>query len=117
MYAAQRIKELEDENQSLRDRLGKAIEPPCKVEDEIFFIDEESHIQTAEVYKIVYASDGISIEWVQWGGYCDHNECWDDGEVSLSDFNKTWFTDPDKAKAEAESRLAELGGQNGRKAD
>lgn len=104
LYAAQRIKELEDENQSLRDRIGKAIEIPCEVGDKVYSISEKDIIEwTIQSINILISNINKS-----WYIRCSHNIPYKSTYFADKSYGELWFTD----RAKAEARLAELGGKH-----
>lgn len=93
------------ENDKLRARLKNAVELP-KIGDEIYII-EDGYCDCAEVCEIHIQEKDTIVEWVQWDrSNYETPEFYDEGEVLMSEYNKTWFTDPDKAEA----KLKELQG-------
>ena len=94
------------ENAELRAKLENAVELPCKVGDNIYLI-EDNYIESAEVYDILIKSNETIISWARYEeNYWEGRELADEGEVLMSEYNKTWFTD----RSEAEAKLKELQG-------
>lgn len=88
--------ELQKENEQLTARLEKAVELP-KIGDEIYII-EDGYCDCAEVCEIHIQEKDTIVEWVQWDrSNYETPEFYDEGEVLMSEYNKTWFTDRDKA--------------------
>lgn len=76
---------------------GEIVELPCKVGDKIFIIDGELIVRR-EIAEFIILQGVLYIRLLT-----NEKSIWD---VKLSDFNKTWFTNKDKAEA----RLQELRG-------
>lgn len=94
----QEIARLTAENAALNARLEKAVELP-KIGDEIYII-EDGYCDCTEVCEIHIQEKDTVIEWVQWDrSNYETPEFYDEGEVLMSEYNKTWFTDRAKAKA------------------
>lgn len=128
LYAAQRIKELEDENdkideykcviedisaqcedlrdenQSLRDRLGKSVELPCKVGDKAWLVVncKDAYIVETFVERIKLTERVIFVELGNSARYLVFNY----SGVLVNNH------DAYLKYKEAEARLAELGGNN-----
>ena len=98
LYAAQRIKELEAENERLRARLENAIELPCKVGDKIYHIFGLEPMEW-EVEKIMLVKDGYFLQ-------CGHKGTDDFMVGSNKECGEWWFTD----RTKAEIKLKEQGG-------
>ena len=88
------IARLTAENAELKARLEKAVELPVKVGDTIYEILVSVHrewivkeIKICEIWTKIDAQEKSS--GAHW-------------RFDLKDYNETWFTDPDRAKAEAE---------------
>lgn len=81
------IKELESENAELRARLDKEVELPCKVGDTVYQYDNAGRIYVSKIKNIVYETNGIAFD-----------------KRAIN--NSIFLT-----RAEAESRLAELKGE------
>lgn len=100
------VAKLKAKNVALQARLEKAVELP-KIGDEIYII-EDGYCDCAEVCEIHIQEKDTIVEWVQWDrSNYETPEFYDEGEVLMSEYNKTWFTD----RAKAEARLAELKGE------
>lgn len=98
----EKISQLEAENAALQKRLDNAEELP-KIGDEIYII-EDGYCDCAEVCEIHIQEKDTIVEWVQWDrSNYETPEFYDEGEVLMSEYNKTWFTD----RAKAEAHLAE----------
>lgn len=105
------IEHLESENATLRERLEKAVELPCKIGDKvyaIFPIEDELKILDGTfvgIEEVVSDFKGcmcaIIVRQAKDGHY--FNTYWD-----LMQFNKTWWAD----KGIAESKLAEVMGNH-----
>lgn len=111
LYAAQRIQELEAENNKLRARLENAVELPVKLKDTVWFIDktyreDKYKIRVGEVSMLQCLSNGkwkmristvISEAWGKsvFDDYCD--------KIGID-----YFTD----RTKAEAKIKEQGGNN-----
>lgn len=91
---------LRAENAELRVRLENAVELPCKVGDRIWVVIKNKHIFGRKVGCISILNYDIVFKLYNKIGW-KYLE-----SVYLKDYNKTWFTDQNKAEA----RLAELKG-------
>lgn len=96
---SEQCRELEAENSELKARLEKAVELPVKVGDTIYEILVSVHrewivkeIKICEIWTKIDAQEKSS--GAHW-------------RFDLKDYNETWFTDPDRAKAEAELKGGE----------
>lgn len=67
VYAARCIEKLQAENAELRARLKKAVELPCKENQEIYYINEKGKIvlRNARTFKIMFEL-GIDVEATAW---------------------------------------------------
>lgn len=81
------IETLQSENAKLQARLDKAVELPCKVGDTVYQYDNAGRIYVSKIKNIVYETNGIAFD-----------------KRAIN--NSIFLT-----RAEAESRLAELKGE------
>lgn len=104
------IARLTAQNAELRERLEKAIELPCKVEDNIYVRhynnkEKRHYLEAEKVSKTNFnITNGILSGTVYTYDFSKRHE--DDNCYNMRDYNKKWFTDPNKAEA----RLAKLKG-------
>lgn len=83
----EKMQRLESENAELRARMDKAVELPCKVGDTVYQYDNAGRIYVSKIKNIVYETNGIAFD-----------------KRAIN--NSIFLT-----RAEAESRLAELKGE------
>lgn len=100
VYAARCIEKLQAENAELRARLDKAVDLPVNIGGKIWEIFDNTLIFERNVYHIGLSENRTTFRLTGESGLFYL------GEVELTDYKKTWFTD----RAEAEARLKELQG-------
>ena len=98
------VGELQTENAALRERLGNAVEFPCRVGDIVYLIRQaifknpyKLEIEETRVEKVILTKTGLKVKFESNSFY----------ETSIKNFNKTWFTD----KLKAEACLSKLRGE------
>lgn len=109
LYAAQRIQELEAENDKLRARLENAIELPCKVGDTLYMpwvYDGTYDIATLEIVNIELTYNEITYITDLASDNEGYLAKYNYGNFSNGDFDYIVFTD----RTKAEAKLKEQGG-------
>ena len=97
-YLENKIDELTAENAELRARLDKAVDLPVNIGGKIWEIFDNTLIFERNVYHIGLSENRTTFRLTGESGLFYL------GEVELTDYKKTWFTD----RAEAEARLKEI---------
>lgn len=120
MYRNKELEKLEAENAALRERLDKAIEPPCKIGDTVYKIvsccydckdDWGDGCRCKNLHKSKIVEMKVnSIRFDKDGYVLSEDSAGSAGSLSLNcyemDFGKDWFLTPEAAEA----RLKELQG-------
>ena len=107
--AIKRVKELEAENAELRARLDKAVELPCKENQEIYYINEKGKIvlRYARTVKIMFEL-GIEVEATAWERGENEMLVLKTNLIHSNEFGDRAFL----TKEAAEARLKEIKGNN-----
>ena len=97
-----KILQLQKENDELRARLDKAVELPCKVEDNIYvrYYNNKKKRHYLEIEKVSKTNFNITNGFLSGTVYTyDFSKRYEgDNCYNMRDYNKKWFTDPNKAK-------------------